>query len=184
MKLSELFESAPITSPSGAAVTTYFETGQGSKYLLSAKNESKRWKSSHANTGGDDQGAKRWYGQCVFVRDEFKYEANSIQFLTGNGINISDITISTNATKVAIYIRKDNKWAIATWDDAYPKSKKGPKPLSFDFVKVPAVGLSCAEFTVDSNHRLKDYHYGSEVTKVLPIDKADQADINMVMGTK
>jgi len=179
MKLHELQD---IKSPSHAKIITYFETGQGSKYVFSASGESKRWKSSHANTGGEDQGAKTWYEKCIFVPDKFHYEGNSVQFLT-NRFRLSEIALSLKGNKAAFYVRKNNKWEIATWDDAYPKSKKGPIPLTFEFSEKPIVGYSCLEFTNGPNHALKNFHFGSEVTKVLPIEKADQSDIDKVMST-
>lgn len=168
-------------SPSGSKLITYFETAQGSKYVLSDKGESKRWKSSHANTGGDDKGAKGWYDTCLFVADKFQYEANSPQFLA-NKMALKDLAITIKGNKAAIYKRENNKWVLATWDDAYPKSKKGPIPLSFEFEKSPRNGLSTVEFINNSNHSLKSYHFGSEVSKVMPIDKAKDSDLSQIFN--
>ena len=60
----KLFEIA-VKSKSGNDVVLYFETEQGSKYILTDKNESKRIKSVHSNA--DDSGLKDWYQKCVFV---------------------------------------------------------------------------------------------------------------------
>lgn len=181
MKLYELNETE-LKSPSNNKITTYFETEQGSKYLMSSIGETKRWKSEHANTGAEDKGAKDWMTSSLFVEEKFQYEANSPQFLA-NTIKLSNIAVSTKNNKAAFYLRKDNKWVIATWDDAYPKSKKGAKPLAFDFISNPKIGLSCVEYISAPNHSLQNYHFGSKVTKVLSVNQVASADIALILGS-
>ena len=67
IKPYKLYEStSKLVSPTLSPITTYFETAQGSKYLLSGKGETKRWKSAHANTGSEDSGKDLVYS---FLRD-------------------------------------------------------------------------------------------------------------------
>ncbi len=173
-----LREAAAAASPSGAKITTYFETDQGSKYLLSDKNESKRIKSVHANTGGDDQGVKKWFPHCVFVADKFQYIANAPMFLMNQLGKISNIFISVKGTRVAFYKKVNDKFEICTYDDAYPKSKKGPVPLVFDCSLKPAVGLSVVEWSANANGSLINYHMGSPVSVIKNINDLSDDEVN------
>ena len=69
IKLYNLYESTSskgkLVSPSLSPISTYFETSQGSKYLLSDAGETKRWKSAHANTGGEDAGIPN---RCLYCK--------------------------------------------------------------------------------------------------------------------
>jgi hypothetical protein len=170
MRLYEL----NVTTKDGHQINTYFETEQGSKYILSAKNESRRIKSVHANTGGADAGLQRWYGRCVFVDPKFEYEANAPQFLIGKGIKIY---ISEANGKIAFYHKVDGKFAILTWTDAYPKSNKGAKPLVFEFSLKPANGLHAVEFNADSTKLVKSYHFGSKISTVKKLSDLSKDEI-------
>jgi hypothetical protein len=171
-----------VTSTTGNNVTTYFETGQGSKYLLTDKGETKRFKSAHANTGGEDQGLKEWFQKSFFVDPKFEYEANSIQFLIDKGFK--NIGLSKKDNKITIYILKDNKWVIGNWTDAYPNAKK-EKPLIFEYIETPKIGFNVAECIFkEDKFSIKNYHFGSEITKILPIDKVDEKTINLFKNIK
>ena len=91
LKTYKIFES--ITSTTGNKVVIYLETGQGSKYLMTDKGETKRWKSDHANTGGEDKGLKDWHQNSFFIDPKFENEANSVLHLTNKGMKISNIGI-------------------------------------------------------------------------------------------
>lgn len=172
-----LFE-IKVTSKSGNNVTTYFETSQGSKYILTDKNESKRIKSAHANTGGEDAGLKKWWANCIFVPKKNEYEANSPQFLMNSLNGIKDIFISIKGDKFAFYKKIDNKFEVYTWDDAYPKSKKGKIPLVFEFTKTPTKDYYVVEYEFDNtSHALRNYHFGSQVTIIKPIDQVPEAEL-------
>lgn len=162
------FESYNITSTTGNKVVLYFETEQGSKYLMTDKGETKRWKSVHSNTGEDDKGLKEWYQKSFFVDPKYQYEANSIQFLIDKGFKCG-LNIKNN--KCVIYIVVNNKWKIANMKDAYSKSNIN-NDITFDVVFKPTIGYNACEYIFnDDNFSIKKYHFGSEVTKILPIDK-------------
>lgn len=145
--------------------------------MLSEKNESKRIKSFHANTGGSDAGVKSWYRNCIFVPSKFNYEANSVEFLTNRLLNIHDIFISVKDNRAAFYKKENNKFEILTWDDAYPKSNRGKIPLVFNFVYEPIKGYSVVEYDALPNDSLKKYHMGSPVSKIQDLDELSFDDI-------
>ena len=60
---------------------TYFETSQGSKYIRLSDGRLRRWKSNHANTGGEDMGLHGWQQNSIFVDPKWDKEANSVQFI-------------------------------------------------------------------------------------------------------
>ena len=64
---------------------TFFKTAQGSKYIRMSDGRLRRHKSYHTNTGGEDQGLHSWSNMSIFVEPQYDKEANSIQFLIGNG---------------------------------------------------------------------------------------------------
>jgi hypothetical protein len=161
-----LYEFTNYTSPSGAKITTYFETSQGSKYVLSANNESKRLKSFHANTGGDDQGLKDWFPNCVFVPEAFQYEANCVQFLAPKIGGTNNMFLSTKNGKAAFYKKGQNGFEVLTWDDAYPKSNRGTKPLMFEYTETPTKGYHALEYKLNTNHSIASWHFGSDVSVV------------------
>jgi len=174
-KFTQLLKES-ITSSTGNNIILYFETGQGSKYLITDKGETKRWKSEHANTGGDDKGLKEWYQNSFFVDPKFEYEANSILFLFDKEIKCA-LNIKNN--KVTIYVLKDNKWVIGNMLDAYPKAGKD-KPLVFDCINNPTIGHSATEYILNNDKfSIKKYHFGSPVTKILPIEKLDKTTLDM-----
>jgi hypothetical protein len=87
----KLYESTSkqLVSPSYSPITTYFETAQGSKYLLSDRGETKRWKSAHANTGGEDSGLKEWYPNSMFVPQEDQDQMMAYEHLLDKGYKVS-----------------------------------------------------------------------------------------------
>ena len=160
MKLFEL----KATTKTGNPIEVYFETDQGSKYILSSKNESKRIKSYHANTGGEDQGLHKWYERCVFVAAKYVHEANSPQMLINKGFKVY---LSEKGSKIAFYQRVDRKFEVLTWDDAFPKSNRGKVPLVFEFTETPTKGFSVVEFNINpATKELKSYHFGSPVSLI------------------
>jgi len=170
-----IFES--ITSTTGNKVVTYLETGQGSKYLMTNKGETKRWKSVHTMTGGKDTGLKSWHQKSFFIEPKFESLANSILHLTNKGMILSNIGIHVENNKVKIYILKDDKWVIGNMLDAYPKFGKD-SPLEFECVDKPTIGYNIVEYSLDDNKfSLKKYHCGSKVTKITPIDNLDKKDL-------
>jgi hypothetical protein len=161
---------ANVSNTRGNKVVKYFETAQGSKYMLSDKNESKRIKSVHANTGGTDVGLKDWMDHCIFVPEKYQYEANSVQFLMNHMNNINEIYISLKNGRGAFYKKVNGQFVILTWDDAYPKSKKGEIPLAFNFTLLPTIGYTVVEYNMNSNFSLSKYHCGSPVSVIKDID--------------
>jgi hypothetical protein len=173
MRYIKFFDKYNITSSTtGNRVVAYFETSQGSKYLITDKGETKRWKSIHSNTGQEDKDVKDWYQKSIFVKPEFEYQANSIQFLIDKrfrcGLNVKD--------KASVYIVEDNKWRIASMKDAYPKSNID-KPLIFDYDKL-TIGYSVVEYNLNPDgFSIKKYHFGSPVTKIITADKISDAEL-------
>ena len=164
MKICELFEVKEWKSVTGNKITTYFETEQGSKYILTDKNESKRNKSSHSNTGGEDKGLHEWKDHCIFVNSKFEYFANAPQFLA-NTFKLDEIKVSTKNNKLAFY----HKGEILKFKDAYPKSG-GDQPLVFEYTLKPTKDFNCVEYTLKSDgYSIKVWHFGSKVSKIEPI---------------
>jgi hypothetical protein len=175
MKHLKKYEAYNITSTTRNKVIYYFETGQGSKYLITDKGETKRWKAVHSNTGGDDKGLKDWYQKSFFVEPKFEYEANSIQFLIGKGFKIA---INIKKDEATIYVIKDNKWVIGNMRDAYPKSNID-RDLKFKIVNNPTIGYNAVEYNLNNdNFSIKNYHFGSEVTNIIDADKITDEQIN------
>jgi hypothetical protein len=155
----------------GHDITTYFETAQGSKYLLSAKGESKRIKSHHANTGGEDVGVKAWMQHCVFVPNTHETAANCYTFLASK---FKHITIYMDGSSNISFKVYDTAWRDATNNDAFPKAVKSgilkDIKIEFPFVKVPKIGFNVVEFNIGANKMVSSYHLGSPVSKVKSID--------------
>ena len=169
-----------LKSSTGNKITHFFETGQGSQYLFTDKGESKRWKSVHGNTGGDDQGIKDWYENCVFVPEGEDYEANAFQFI--DLATRKNVALSVNNKKGAFYISEGGKWRLAVYGDAYKVfSKMHPdkkdKPLTFNVSKEPKVGYSVLEYNIAKNGIIKNLHFGSPITKVKPAATLTREDL-------
>lgn len=162
MKIREIILEETWITPTNNKIIYYFETSQGSKYLLSDQNESKRNKSTHTNTS--DTGLKRWYKYCIFVDSSQEYEANSPQFLA-NHFDLKDIKISVKNSKLALY----HNDKILKFRDAYPKSGNNENLLVFDYIKTPTIGYNVVEFDLYPNNSIKSWHFGSEVSYVSPI---------------
>jgi len=157
---------------------TYFETSQGSKYIRkNSTSQLRRIKSYHANTGGKDMGLHGWKQQSMFIDPKFEKEANSVQFLMGKGFK--KIAVSkTQDGKIVLLIPKDNKWVPATWGDAYPNFAKNKpdyktKPLAWEYIKEPTMGYHVVDFEIDSSRIIKDWHFGSPVSKIGPLSDED-----------
>lgn len=182
--LKEQGEAIQLQSPTGNKIVWYFETGQGSQYLLTDKNESKRWKSTHSNTGGEDTGLKNWMSNCVFVDPVNETEGNSGQFLMGNGFKIA---LSVNDTQGAFYVMDNNKWRLAMYVDAYPKAVKAGvrenKPLAFKLSKQPTMGYNVLEYQLKEDKSVKTVHFGSPVTKIIPANKLTKDNLNKFIQT-
>ena len=169
-----------LVSPTLSPITTYFETAQGSKYLLSDAGETKRWKSAHANTGGEDSGLKSWYPNSMFVPQDHQDVMLAYEHLLDKGFKIS-ISKTPNGKQVWV-INKDNSWTPATYSDAYPTysrlhPEKADKPLGFISSQTPKIGLMAIEYKQDPNGLIRSFHPGSPVSKVMPIDQASPEDL-------
>jgi hypothetical protein len=179
-----IFESTTsknLVSPSLSPITTYFETAQGSKYLLSQKGETKRWKSSHANTGGEDQGLKSWYPNSMFVPEDSLDAMMAYEHLLDKGYRIS-LSKTQNGKQVWI-ILKDGAWTPALYSDAFPtysrlNPDKASKPLAFTSYSTPSLGMMAVEYKQEPNGLIRSFHPGSPVSKVIPIDQADPKDLS------
>lgn len=154
---------------------TYFETSQGSKYIRLSDGRVRRWKSSHANTGGEDMGLHGWQQNSIFVDPKYEKEANAVQFIQ-NYYNLKNLGLTKNKDgKMVLMLYKDNSWKPATWADAYPKFiksnpkfiDKANKVLGWEYKKEPTKGYHIVDFTL-KNGRIESYHFGSEVSKVEP----------------
>lgn len=184
IKLYNLYESTSskgkLVSPTLSPISIYFETAQGSKYLLSDAGETKRWKSAHANTGGEDSGLKSWYPQSMFVPQEDQNSVMAYEHLLNKGYRIS--LSSTQNGKQVWVIYKEGKWVPAIYSDAYPtysrlNPDKADKPLAFSSSPTPAIGLMAVEYKQDPNGLIRSFHPGSPVSKVMPIDQATPSDL-------
>lgn len=177
MLLSEI----TATTAQGHKILTYFETAQGSKYLLSEKGESKRIKSLHANTGTDDVGLKDWMQHCVFTKAADEKLANAFQFLSNYH---KDIMLNVKNGKLILMIVENGKWRDATFGDAYPKavkqaehSSKKDDVLEFAYEKQPKLGYNSVEFNVRPNKTVSSYHFGSPVSKIKQVSDMTQAEL-------
>jgi hypothetical protein len=113
----------------------------------------------------------------MFIDPKFEKEANSVQFLMGKGFK--KIAVSkTQDNKIVLLIPKDNKWIPATWGDAYPNFTKNKpeyktKPLAWEYSKEPTMGYHVVDFEIDSSRIIKDWHFGSPVSKIGPLSDED-----------
>jgi len=179
-KLYESTSKGKLVSPSLSPISTYFETSQGSKYLLSDAGETKRWKSAHANTGGEDSGLKSWYPKSMFVPQEDQDSVMAYEHLLNKGYKIS-LSKTQNGKQVWI-IYKEGKWIPATYSDAYPtysrmNPDKADKPLAFSSSPTPTMGAMTVEYKQDPNGLVRSFHPGSPVSKIVPIGNADPSDL-------
>lgn len=175
-----LCESRIHTSPSGSPITTYFETAQGSKYLLTQRGETKRWKSSHANTGGEDQGVKPWYSHSMFVPEQDLDAMMAYEHLLDKGHKIS--LAKTPGGKQVWIIYQEGQWQPALYSHAFPTysrlhPEKADKPLAFTASSVPILGHMAVEYRQEPNGLIRSFHPGSPVTKILPLSQADPEDL-------
>jgi hypothetical protein len=179
-KLYESTSKGKLVSPSLSPISIYFETSQGSKYLLSDAGETKRWKSAHANTGGEDSGLKSWYPKSMFVPQEDQDSVMAYEHLLNKGYKIS-LSKTQNGKQVWI-IYKEGKWIPATYSDAYPtysrmNPDKADKPLAFSSSPTPTMGAMTVEYKQDPNGLVRSFHPGSPVSKIVPIGNADPSDL-------
>ena len=157
--------------------TVYFETAQGSKYIRTPDGKTRRWKSSHANTGGEDMGLHDWYDNSIFVDPKYEYEANSPLHLNDKGI-IYTITDTSGGAKV-IMVLDNGTWRPGTWKDAYPtfvklNPDKKDKILAFKYLNKPTMGYNIVEFELKPNKVIKRYHFGSPVSFVRMMKEEDK----------
>lgn len=169
-----------LVSPTHSPITTYFETAQGSKYLLSDRGETKRWKSSHANTGGEDQGLKEWYPKSMFVPESDLDAMMAYEHLLDKDHKIS--MAKTPSGKQVWVIYQEGQWRPALYSDAFPTYSrlhpdKADKPLAFTASPTPVIGHMAVEYKQESNGLIRSFHPGSPVSKVLPIAQADPKDL-------
>ena len=149
---------------------TYFETSQGSKYIRLSDGRLRRWKSSHANTGGEDMGLHGWQQNSIFVDPKWDKEANSVQFIQSYH-SLKNLGLTKNKDgKMIFMLFKDGEWSPATWADAYPgyvklNPESGKKILGWEYSKEPTQGFHVVDFSLEGG-RIKSYHFGSEVSKV------------------
>ena len=156
----------------------FFKTSQGSKYIRMSDGRLRRYKSYHANTGGEDEGLHPWSDLSVFVESQHNKEANSIQFLVGNGFKNKIALSKTQDGKIVVVVYDNNDWRPATWNDAYPGYVKRneqykDKPLVFPYVKEPTVGYHVVDFNMNNGY-LKSYHFGSDVSEISEFTDEDK----------
>lgn len=159
----------------------YFETSQGSKYIRTPSGKTRRWKSSHANTGGEDMGLHEWYDNSIFVEPKYEKMANSVQFLIGKGIRTNITNVSGKKAKVII-ILDNGQWRPAKWKDAYPiHASRNPemaeKILAFEYVDQPQMGYNVVEWN-DMGGKLR-YHFGSEVSHIGSFEEKNKQLFNL-----
>lgn len=159
---------------------TFFKTAQGSKYIRLPDGRLRRWKSSHANTGGEDMGLHGWSTQSIFVEPKYEHAANSIQYLMGRDYKVA---LSKDAEgKMFPMIVDGGKWRPATWGDAYTVyAKQNPdianKVLSWKYSKEPIVGFHVVDFDLKGGSKgteIKGYHFGSPVSEISPLSDEDK----------
>jgi hypothetical protein len=171
-------------SKSGNRVTTYFETGQGSKYVRTDSGETKRWKSHHTNTGGEDMGLKDWHQNSIFIDPIYEKEANAYQFMVNHVSKPTTIVVDKVRGMAGFFIYDNGSWRPATWSDAYPTavktfmSDKSDKKLVFPYIDVPKIGYNILEWDI-KNGQIKSLHFGSPVSKVEDIDSMDSKDLDV-----
>lgn len=171
-----------LTGPSGSPVVYYFKTAQGSQYILTDKNESRRIKSFHANTGGEDQGLHDWYQQCVFVPPNYETQANSFQNIKSH--NKGPILLGAKNNKLTFFMIKDNNWSPVLFSDAYKRAvmhpnhqNKAKEIMEFPYTKQPMLGFSVAEWSNKSDNTINSYHYGSPVTEIKRIQDVNSTEL-------
>jgi hypothetical protein len=182
MNFKVWLETNNLVGPSGSRVTHFFKTAQGSKYILTEKNESRRVKSFHANTGGEDQGLHEWFQQCVFVPPTHEIQANSYQNLRNH--YSGPVLLGASSGTLTFFIVKNNKWEVALFKDAFQKAirsplhaKKSEEPMQFPYTKTPTIGYSVAEWSNKSDNTIKSYHFGSPVSEVKLIQQVNSSDL-------
>lgn len=149
---------------------SYFETSQGSKYIRNSKGQLRRWKSYHSDTGGEDMGLHGWSNFSIFVDPKFRYEANSLQYLIGNGYRTA--MAKNKDGKIVIMLLDGGNWRPAKWNDAYPAYvKQNPdydnRTLMFEYTKEPTIGYNVVDFDLKPNStKIDGYHFGSVVSRV------------------
>lgn len=156
----------------------FFKTSQGSKYIRMSDGRLRRYKSYHSNTGGEDEGLHPWSDLSVFVESQYNKEANSIQFLVGNGFKNKIALSKTQDGKIVVVVYDNNAWRPATWNDAYPGYVKRneeykDKLLVFPYVKEPTVGYHVVDFNLNNGY-LKSYHFGSDVSEISEFTDEDK----------
>jgi hypothetical protein len=158
---------------------TFFKTAQGSKYIRLQDGRLRRWKSSHANTGGEDMGLHAWSSQSFFVDPQYENQANSIQYLIGKGFKTG---LSKDAEgKMFPMIFDSGNWRPALWKDAYTNfAKENPqianKVLAWKYEKEPKVGYHVVDFDFKEGKGtiLKGYHLGSPVSEIGELTDEDK----------
>lgn len=176
-------------SSTGSIITHYFETSQGSQYLFTEKGESKRWKSDHKNTGGEDMGVKKWYPHCVFVNPDDDVNGNSYLLLRGKfklsvGLEVKD-------TEACFWVLSEDKksWRRATRKDSHPvwsvlNPEKSNMLLSFRVSKKPVIGWNTLEYKLENNFVVKNIHFGSPVSKIVEMKNITQDQIKNFLTSK
>ena len=114
-------------------------------------------------------GVKPWFQHCIFIPEQFKYEGNAPQFMMDRVGGLDKIAISLKGDQGVFYKQVNGKWEVCTWDDAFPKSNRGKKPLVFKYSNKPVMGWHVAEYNLNG-HTLSNYHFGSEVSVIKSIN--------------
>lgn len=179
-----------LQGPSGAPVKYFFKTNQGSMYILTEKGESRRIKSVHANTGGEDAGLHGWNQKCVFVPPEDSIKGNSMQYLRNNYDGPVMLSVLKPNTLTFLMI-KNNQWSPVLFKDAYTKSATDPKfqskseePMEFKYVKEPTMGFSVCEWNEKGNRLVSGYHFGSPVSEIKDINDVDPQILSQFSDNK
>jgi hypothetical protein len=157
-----------------------FETSQGSKYIINNDGRSRRIKSFHSNTGGEDQGLHEWQDVIVFTKPEDKDIANAGQYLMGHGYRIA-FNFENNKGQFLMLDMDTKSWRPAKWGDAYKKAAAqgvgdAEKELTFTYVPYPVKDWNVLEFRFRPDKSIKSVHFGSPVSKVY--DTMKQAEVD------
>jgi hypothetical protein len=179
-----------LKGPSGSPVKYFFKTAQGSMYILTENGESRRIKSVHANTGGEDAGLHGWNQKCVFVPPEDQVKGNSMQYLRNNYDGPVMLSVLKPKTLTFLMI-KNNQWSPVLFKDAYIKSAQDPKfqnkseePMEFKYLKEPTMGFNVCEWNEKGNKLISGYHFGSEVSEIKDINDVDPKILSGFMNDK
>lgn len=158
-----------IRDPQGRRIIGKFYTAQGSEYIISEGGSTRRIKSFHFNTGGEDAGLHNWMKHAFFTKNERFGEAAYLFMDSG-----FDIAIMEEFGKAILRVKskQNGDWYTATWKQVYPKAvEKGliqDGEIIVDISHTPVIGYSLFEYEDDpgNNFTAKRVHPGSKVSYI------------------